>query len=330
MEGSFHLLVSKKMKTIKISEYQSQNLIYELWNKEYGTIFPISEPLFRRNLSNAYDNATLVVVDQDLPVGFIIGKIWKDKYNIKDYQNYGWISLIYVCPKYRKQGIGSKLLEIVESEFKRLGKSTIFLGKDYYNYFPGLPVDLKNSLPWFNNRGYIRQYYTFDLINKKIKEFLPVTNKQYTFRLATKSDQLETIQFMNDNWPGRWTKEVVDYWDNGGTGREYLLCLDNEKIIAFAKVNHPNTLEILMGYSLTWRNRFDSLGGIGPLGVNNEYRGKHLGWDIVAKAYNILIEEHASEIIIDWTGLLDFYRPLGFEVWKSYYYLKKEINTNEN
>jgi hypothetical protein len=51
----------------------------------------------------------------------------------------------------------------------------------------------------------------------------------------------------------------------------------------------------------------------------------HLGYDIVAASVNALVEAGVSDIIIDWTGLLDFYRKLGFEVWKSYSYLYKKV-----
>lgn len=165
-------------------------------------------------------------------------------------------------------------------------------------------------------------YDTFDLIGRK-KDFIPLCNSDKEFRIANMEDKDALISFLNRNWPGRWTKEAVDYWNNGGTGREYLLCVENNQICAFSKVGYSNTPDLLMSYSLTWRNRFKALGGIGPLGVDKAYRGRHLGHDIVAFAKNTLLQSGVSDIIIDWTGLLDFYRPLGFEVWKSYYYLTK-------
>ena len=85
----------------------------------------------------------------------------------------------------------------------------------------------------------------------------------------------------------------------------------------------PTTDILLTSYSLTWRKRFVALGGIGPLGVDASYRNKHIGYDIVAYAHNVLIDNNVSDIIIDWTGLLDFYRQFGFEVFKSYFYMAK-------
>lgn len=313
------------MRIIKISNYGFQEKLYDMWNREYKNIFPISESLFIRNTSNSYEDSSFVALVDDEPVGFIIGKIWVDEYEIKGYDECGWINLIYVLPHYRKKGIGTALLEKAENEFKLLNKKVLYIGKDYLNFFPGLPCDMKNSLEWFIERGYENPYNTYDLICNKNLDLLPLVNDNFIFRSATVNDKFNLIEFMNNNWPGRWTKEVVDYFNSGGTGREYLICLDNDKICAFAKVGYPNTLDNLISYSMVWRNRFDSLGGIGPLGVDKEYRKRHLGRDIVIFGKNTLIKNNVSDIIIDWTGLLDFYRPYGFEVWKSYHYLTKLI-----
>ena len=143
--------------------------------------------------------------------------------------------------------------------------------------------------------------------------------------LGNQVDKKDLIEFLDKNWPGRWTKEAVDYFEQGGDGGEYLVGLDKEKICAFAKVNFPNTPTKLISYNLTWREKFNSLGGIGPLGVNIDYRGNHIGYDIIAEAINRLIDSGAEDIIIDWTNLLDFYRKFEFEVWKSYDYLQKKL-----
>jgi predicted GNAT family N-acyltransferase len=162
------------------------------------------------------------------------------------------------------------------------------------------------------------------------KNFIPLRENKYQFRFGTMKDKDKILSFIHSNWPGRWHKEAIDYFINGGNGKEYLLCLDNEKVIGFAKVNFPDTDILQISNNLTWRHRFDALGGIGPLGIDKDYRKQNLGFNIVAYAVNKLNEENASNIIIDWTGLLDFYRLLGFEVWKTYYYLNKKLRGDYN
>ena len=308
----------------KINSKKTLEKIKDIWNSEFGLIYPISDALMERNFQNAYSEASFIVKENDEIVGFIISKIYEEEYHKLDYKDIGWISLIYVCPQYRNKGIGSKLLNRVESEFSKLRKEIIYIGKDFYNFFPGLPIDLKKSLSWFEKRGYKRLYNTCDLIRNKDKK-ITLRNQNIKYVLANQINKNDLIEFLDKNWPGRWTKEAMDYFDQGGNGREYLVGLDEGKICAFAKVNFPSTPTKYISYNLTWREKFDSLGGIGPLGVNINYRGQKIGYDIIAEAINRLIDSGADNIIIDWTNLLDFYRKFEFEVWKSYEYLQKKL-----
>lgn len=316
------------IKYTKISELKNKKDIFNIWNAEYGKIYPITDELFIRNSSNLADNLSFVALNNNQVVGFILSKIWKDEFKINTYDEACWINLIYVVPKSRRLGIGSTLLELVEKEAKLIGKKILFLGKDYNNYFPGLPVDLKNSCPWFEKRGFNRPYDTFDLIkkiNNPCEEKIKLRNDSYVFRISTLNDKEKLINLIEKNWPGRWLKELIDYYNNGGDGKEYVIALDNDNICAFAKICYPTTKYELISYNMTWRNRFNALGGIGPLGVDSSYRKRNLGFDIVAFANNVLIDKNVSDIIIDWTGLLDFYRNMGFEVFKSYYYMSKTL-----
>ena len=46
--------------------------IIQLWNDEYKNIYPISEELFLRNISNIYYEASFIVVLNEKVIGFII------------------------------------------------------------------------------------------------------------------------------------------------------------------------------------------------------------------------------------------------------------------
>ena len=65
---------------------------------------------------NIYDESFVAIVD-NVPVGFIIGKTWHRELVVGNYDKAGWISLIYVKPKFRNMGIGSLLLNKVEEIF---------------------------------------------------------------------------------------------------------------------------------------------------------------------------------------------------------------------
>ena len=323
------------MKIIKLSEYQESNKLYEMWNEEFGFIFPITFDLFNKNVfeygASCTENSFVAILD-DVPIGFIIGKTWSEKIDLPSYEELSWISLIYVKPGYRRQGIGNLLLEKVEEIFKKQNKQNIYLGKDYYNFFPGLPVELKIYRSWFEKRGYTIGYDTNDLIKKVTiktkKEILKPfkDNKTYTIRRATQNDFPGIKKLIKDNWPGRWYMEFIDYVTNGGTGYEYMICINEDGMVCgFCKVCGKDTPIILNGYSMNFYDRFEYLSGIGPLGVDINYRKLNIANNILKTIINELLVNGTTHIIIDWTNLMHIYQKYGFEIWKSYTYIYKEL-----
>ncbi|MBQ8292883.1 MAG: GNAT family N-acetyltransferase [Bacilli bacterium] len=323
------------MNIVKLRDFKEYNLLYEMWNKELGFIFPITKKLFEKNVFSYGDkvlDSSFVCLINNQPVGFIIGKIWEKDYDLPTYEKSGWISLIYVMPGFRNQGIGSKLLNLVEEIFEKQNKEVINLGRDYFNFFPGLPTDLKYYRDWFSKRGYTLGYDTNDLVKHVTvdtkKEMLKPfkDGKNYQIRRANINDLSKIDVLIKNNWPGRWHIEFLDYVEKGGTGYEYMICIDElENVVGFCKFCDYNTPTILTSYSLNFHGRFEKIGGIGPLGVDINYRRRNIANNILKSIINELIDKGVADIIIDWTNLMHIYRNYGFEIWKSYTYTQKEI-----
>lgn len=311
---------------LEFTEYQA---LRNCWNEEVGDYYPISESLF---LSSAINNKDLlkkgsyVALYQNEVVGFILAKTWNDSFQIGPYAQIGWISLFYVKSKFRNQGIGSQLLTLVEDAFKIENKPHIVLGRDTFNFFPGLPVDFVNHRKWFMKRGYELDDASYDMIRDftKTKEKLPMPITPYEIRLANSSDKGKIIDFFERCFPGRWEYEVKSYFSSGGKGREFVIALDGERVIAFARINDEQSPQIL--YNINWSKRFDNLAGVGPLGVDRDYRKQKLGYMVTAYAVNEAMERGCTTCIIDWTGLVNFYHIFKFEVWKSYDKFEKKLN----
>lgn len=294
------------------------NECLDLWNREMGFIYPISERVYKQNVVDYLEKEVHgAYIDNEL-VGFIVAKKFTSE-SLISYSNLGFISLLYVSKKFRKRGIGQELLNKAEEYLS--DKEIINVGKDIYNFFPGVPADFDNLTDlWFEKRGYELNRYTHDLINRN-PEYFKLKEDQYTYKVCTLDEKDSLLEFMNINFPGRWYFETLDYFNNGGTGNEYVICLENNKVIAFARVNDRSFR--LIGYNTIWYERFENLGGVGPLGVDKNFRGKNLGYNIVAYGINTLKDRGIKEIMIDWTGILEFYQQFGFEVWKNYRYIAK-------
>lgn len=291
-----------------------------LWNEEVGFIYPISANLFDQNVIQYHEKKVYGAYDDKILVGFMVAKKFSNDL-LPSYQNQGFISLFYVAKHYRKQGIGSQLLAMAEKYLS--DKDVIHIGRDINNFFPGVPCDFDNLTDdWLVKRGYQSGKYTHDLLNQNCQKYM-VKNTQYQFKVCTLNEKASLITFMKNEFNGRWYYEVVNYFAHGGDGSEYVVALDHNQVIAFSRINDRKSKE--KSYNINWYQCFSNLGGIGPLGVAKAYRGQNLGYDIVAYAINTLKLRGINEMIIDWTGILDFYQQFYFSVWKSYKYMSKML-----
>ena len=325
-----------KYKVINYSKkYQSD--IINLWNSEVGFIFPITEDMFNQNISNSkYFNmdASFVCLDGEKVVGFILCKVYDNNNIIEKYFDTAFISLMYVARENRKQGIGSFILEKAEEVLKKMNIKKINVGSDIDNFFPGIPNDFDNLTDvFFRKRGYNLAGYTHDLVrcinerneqNYNINDILSKIDG-FTIRYAKKSDEKKVLDFFKKCFYGRWYYEAKEYFDNNDIKEEYLIVIDDKKDVVVGFLRTNKGLIDKISYNIMWKKRFNKLLGFGPLGVDIEYRKRGLAMSLLKYGTIEAYKDNFSDILIDWTGLVEFYQKLGFEVWKCYQYAYKNI-----
>lgn len=296
-----------------------------LWNEEVGFIYPITELLFKHNIVNCLyfsQTTSFVAVEDDKVVGFILCKTWDGNQEIPSYVNTGWISLFYVARKYRHQGVGTLLLAKAEEEFSKQGIKTIHIGRDVNNFFPGIPTDFAALTPIFlEKRGYIVGKNTHDLIRYDLSN-VPEYTCENDIRFATSEDEQAVMNFFSKNFPGRWHFDARRNFAND-LSHQYLLAWKNDTVVGFMRMSTIS--DSMWSYSLTWYHRFHNLGGLGPLGVDKDYRKQGIFDDMMNYGLNFFRKQGIKEVIIDWTSLMVLYQRYGFEVWKDYTYVSKMI-----
>jgi len=303
----------------------------ELWNRELGGFFPMREQLMRQNTfqdQNVYAaGSKLAVDDEGRLAGFVIAKIWQEQERgMKLGDGGGWIQAIVVRSDVRGQGVGSRLLEQAEQALRDAGAQLAYVGRDPWHYFPGIPHQLPDAKTWFARKGYEVLYDVYDLVNGSGEH---EGRQQYVdgafARLLEAGDREEMLRFFKRCFPGRWLYEAETYWERGGTGREFVGLFIGSEMIGFCRVNDDKSP--LIAQNTYWAPLFDGpLGGIGPLGVDDRFRGKGYGLAIVKDGVAELASRGVKNLVIDWTGLIDFYAKLGFTVWKGYDLAKKDLS----
>lgn len=315
------------MKFLQLNE-QWVSQIVNLWNRELGADFPMRETLFVQN--SIYDpnvlqsGSNVVVNDQDQIVGFVITKCVQDKKETLLNQEVGWIQTLLVDSRFRKNGIGSVLLEKAEKALQKQGCKTMFLGRDPAHYFPGIPLEYEDTKMWFEKRNYHAAEVASDLIKvyKPDEKFDFIKPKDIEVSLIKNKDEL--LSFLHRCFPGRWEYEAKRYFNNGGTGREFVVFRKENKIIGFCRINDFKSP--IIGPNIYWAPLFnEGVGGVGPLGIDKNERKNGYGLAIVKAGISFLRERQMNTIIIDWTGLLDFYKKIDYKVWKQYQQYSKQI-----
>lgn len=308
--------------------------IVELWNKNIGIVYPIDLKLLKQNYENDKQNKNIIgAFENETLIGFVIYKQWSYKSgNLKPNHEIGYINSIIVDIKYRNHGIGTKLLDIAEGNLIGLGVKTIRLGSDTYHLFPGIPLECLCSKQFFLKRNYKIEDSFYDLICdiSKIKfEKLPEEEsaaEKYKVETLKFEDRKGLMQFLNKNFPGRWYEEFEEFFDIGMEDRDVVILRDKAVVIGFAHI-YDNKSKFI-GPSIYWRQLLgENYGGLGPIGIDKDYRKCGLGVLILHKSLEILQERHVDKMVIDWTDIdiLDFYGKFNFMPWKEYKKATKKV-----
>lgn len=298
-------------------------VIWELWNREVEEKYQLQDRLMKQIYEcEDFDmDASFVAIDNNKIIGAILVKRWQR--DILDaYQKHAWISLFVVDHDYQRQGIGTKLLSRSIKYLQGQGYQTLHVGKGMNPLFCGIPSHW-DSPEFFVKHGFSTPGMTYDMHAKDPKEMELRRKLDYEVRLATIKDEDAINAFFTRSFPGRWQEEYREYVRQGGSGEAFAIMLYDQEVIAFCRINHPTKSQPM--YNTNFSHNFTSLYGVGPLGVDDRYRKLSLGYDITAFAVNQAVAQGATDIIIDWTSHVEFYKKFGCQVWQEYVVLDYQL-----
>jgi len=190
-------MVGLMMRCISLDKaYLSQMMA--LWNRFLQDKFPLRGELFRQNSFDdknvCFEASRLTVNEEGKVVGFVIAKRWQEDLPVDMPDETGWIQALLVHPKYRGQGIGSKLLNHAEKSFREAEIKRVLLGQDPWHYFPGIPDEYEDVRVWFEKKGYEHFGIEYDMINEYDGDsgvLIPsVENGEFTILQEEESEQL--------------------------------------------------------------------------------------------------------------------------------------------
>jgi mycothiol synthase len=219
-------------------------------------------------------------------VGFCVGAVRPDTRR-------GHIKLIAVDPSLRRQGIGSALLEAVESALMAQAIQTIRVDEAAPNYLaPG--VDQRNDEAY----GFF-QSHAYDVIGEAKNLSVTLVGQDFDTIEALQVGGMRMRRAIGNDWPSI-NELLAAHWPawNGEISRAF----QNDPIsVHIAKRNRK-----VIGFSAYDANNVGT-GWFGPMGTDPAARGQGIGRVLLLRCLNDMQSQGPDQATIPWVGPVEFY-----------------------
>ena len=307
--------------------------LLDLWNACLPN-FPLSDKLLRQSmLDDPYyeRDGCFIARDKEQIIGWVMAKSMRRAgAEIGRFQNRGGIGALCVHPDFQRHGLGTQLLTRAENWLDKNGSPLTTL------YFPhhllcGVPVECEAALQLFRKRGLNQWHETYDL-KRDLHDFqmppqvLAALQNQpdVEIRPLQESESAPLMEFVLREFPGTWDYSTRDHFRHQGAASDFMVAVENGVVIGFCHTNDFRSARLIS--STHWHGALgEKFGGLGPIGMAKSERKRGLGLALCAVAVEDLRARGVETMCIDWTGLIEFYSKLGFEVWKTYLQGERQI-----
>ncbi|WP_227356389.1 GNAT family N-acetyltransferase [Haladaptatus salinisoli] len=317
----------------RLTDYDAVRAGIDLWN-EVRPAFAVPERLVAQNVFAPFAGLDATAwsgfADGDL-VAAALGKRLTER--IADYAGpeQGWVSLFAVDPSVEnRDAVADELLAAVERGMVERGVIRLRFGGDPGQFLPGLPTEFDRLRARLRDAGFESRGTVHDL-RRDIGSFEPpdgiseVGESWPGLSLERVDETPRLYSFLADQFPGRWRYEAENVCRVPGGESDYWLLRREGRTVGFSRTNAQTSA--YRGANVNWAERLDGrVCGLGPLGVHESYRGRGWGLWMISTLVERYRDAGYDRMVVDWTGLLDYYAKLGFEPWLAYETLEKEAS----
>lgn len=309
--------------------------VTDLWRQTIGDRYPLREDVLRDALEGnpSYrPGDALVAWAGGQPVSFgYLGLLRERDPETTDRRGRAWLQAVVVDRAYRRAGIGSQIVARLVAVAEQAGITQVECGSGFCYLWPGLPADLPDARPFAKALGFRVGESTWDLrgdvggLTADVAASALVAAEGMRVEAAAPGDRTELLGFLFREFGGEWWRDTRLFLDLGGSIADFLLLRDaSDAIVGHARLHTPATRPV--GPPMFWsERRSPGSGGLGPIGVAQSLRGRGLGRALLAIALGRLRDAGLSDVVIDFTNLLGFYGPLGFEPWMAFTHAYGEV-----
>jgi ribosomal protein S18 acetylase RimI-like enzyme len=215
------------------------------------------------------------------------------------------------------------MLKSSKAILRQRGIQTVAFGRDCKHFFPGCPTDYPILRDFLTIEGFLETGEQVDL-TRDISNYEPPSGVgllgsegNLSVRPLGPTDVRNLHHFLQTTFNGRWLYDTSSKVEAEGdpslvNGLFVDGLLKGFAVLQDSSHRHPQCGAI-------WRNYLgNNWCTLGPIGICPSVRGRGLGDALLATSLNRLRLGGGKNCLIDWTGLIDWYRKHGFEVTNRY------------
>ncbi|MFA0740434.1 MAG: hypothetical protein DFNUSKGM_000541 [Candidatus Fervidibacter sacchari] len=317
-------------------EPQMAEQVIGLWNRCIGTHYPLTERLFRQNVLGdpfLQQEGNLVALEGKRVIGWVLSRYLAEvPSELASYKGHASIGALCVDPEFQRRGVANALYEAAEAFLRSQGAKRISVVHYPYHLTPGVPNEAADLKAFLERKGFSGWRETYDLrrqlvdyeIPTEVEKRLREQNPKVVIRPARDGEQKAIVEFVGREFPGGWHYDTKRFFDKGGDPSDIVIVVENDEIIGFCHTFTPESIE-LRGSTHWFPLLQGRWGGLGPIGVAASHRGRGLGLALLC--YSVWHNKRGgvTDMVIDWTDLVDFYSRIGFKIWKRYWQGQKTL-----
>lgn len=235
----------------------------------------------------------------------------------------GVIKMYAVARPYWRQGIGTALVDALETAMQEAGASVVRLGESPPNYLsPGLDVRYEAAGAFFRDRGYQKIGMTMNLEVALPED--PIVGLEagtipgsggYPFHVwrASAEDRDRVLRMIDRHWPA-WRGEVE-------------IALSNRPLTIHVAqpVQEPGRNADLVAFAAYDANNRGT-GWFGPMGTAPEWEGHGLGRILLMRCLEDIRQQGHTKATIPWVGPVGFYHDaVGAQVSRVFVRMEKVL-----
>ncbi|HLV79785.1 MAG TPA: GNAT family N-acetyltransferase [Chthonomonadaceae bacterium] len=321
------------MPAVTIRPFRIEDLrpVVALWNT---CLFkdPITEERFWRLFlldANFDPDGALVAEAEGEIVGFLQAITRKTPLGSVGLQpQTGWITVFFVHPDRRRQGIASRLREAGLAFLRREGRTEVFCnGYAPYYIFPGVDVDYREGLAFLEASGFTRAgepvAMGMPLEGVRMPEpvracYAALQQEGCEVRMFAQEDTLALLAFAEEHFPA-WQPSLREGLLRDNT--EIVLATKNGQIAGFAQWQNPHN-----------DPPDGAPGRFGPFGVRDDLRSRGIGAVIFYTLIERVAGNGARYLWFGWAGgrNVGFYERAGCRITRRFRLYKRGLEPVKN